>query len=111
MLLRIVEGNALFQMSRAADKLSKTRGSPQRDGPSRGARVLPLLGQPQELLSPAPAPSVILSRVPIKHPQSPQHGEELRRLPYLLTQLRARSRLVSTSGAAKPLVAIRHAPG
>ena len=59
--------------------------------------------------SPAPASSDIRPRL-IQRPQAPQHREELRCLPHLLTQL-ARSGIGrSTSGAAWPLVTSNAAP-
>ena len=87
-LLGVVEGNALLQVRAGRGKLSQTeQGRPQRIvGLQEESRVLHALGQAQELL-PQLARRLELRPHQIKHPQSPQHREELRGLPHLLAQL------------------------
>ena len=90
MLLRIIEGNPLLQMGSRAEPNSprKNKVSPQRHmGHQKESRILLRLGQSEELLPQLPCRRVTPLRTKIKHPQSPQHREELRGLSHLLAQL------------------------
>src|SRR5712691_10139335 len=63
------------------------QGSPQGVvGLEQQVRVLQALGQAQELLPQRP-PRLVFSSRTIRMPESPQHAEDLRWLPHLLTQL------------------------
>ena len=86
--LRIIEPQPLFLVRPGGGQLAASeQGGPQGVvGLEQEVRVLEALGQAEELLSQRPHRLIFAARV-IHHPESPQHAEELRRLPHLLTQL------------------------
>src|SRR5262245_19215354 len=86
--LGIVEGDALLQVRADGAPLSEEeQGIPQHDmGICEAYWILDTLGQAQHLFPQLPR-GVELPAVDIKKHQAPQHGEELRGLPYLLAQL------------------------
>src|SRR5437773_7711830 len=88
MLLQAVERTALCGMLSGSSQLSKKQqGAPLRVmALQEQGWVLLALGERKELL-PQLMRRPMLCPHKIQFPQSPQHGEELRGLPYLLTQL------------------------
>src|SRR5262252_6296150 len=87
-LLGLIEGDALLQVRTGSVPYSQeVQGIAQRVMSIRAACwIVDTLGQAEHLLSQLPC-GLVLPPQAIKTYQASQHGEELRGLPHLLTQL------------------------
>ena len=86
--LRIIEPQPLFLVHPGGGQLAATeQAGPQgMVGLQQEVRVSQALGQAEELLPQRPHRLIVAALV-IHQPETPQHAEELGRLPHLLTQL------------------------